>query len=132
VAGAAPAVQATLAPGATLAFDPEEALERVGGDRELLHEILELFFEETPGLMEQIRGAFAAGDVKTLERAAHSLKGSVGAFGARAAGEAAQNLETAAREKDLAGAAPALAALEPETARLTEALRAWRDEDGEH
>jgi len=64
-----------------------------------------------------------------LERAAHAMKGSVGTFSARAAMEAARELEERGRSGDLAGAEAALVKLEEEIERLMPALRAMGSED---
>ena len=62
--------------------------------------------------------AIARGDGQALQRAAHSLKGTVRSFGAQAAGEAALRLEVMGRGGDLTQAAPACAELEQEVAHL--------------
>ncbi|MCX6604985.1 MAG: Hpt domain-containing protein [Acidobacteria bacterium] len=77
------------------------ALERLGGDEELLREVARLFLEEYPGLLLEIRQAVAARDADALQRAAHSLKGSVSNFGADAAYNAAFVLEMMGRTRDL-------------------------------
>lgn len=77
------------------------ALERLGGDEELLREVARLFLEEYPGLLLEIREAVAARDADALQRAAHSLKGSVSNFGADAAYNAAFVLEMMGRTRDL-------------------------------
>ena len=64
-------------------FDGEEMLERVGGDRELLAELVVLLREECDHLVPMIKEAVAAGDVSSLEQAAHKLKGSVRQMAAR-------------------------------------------------
>ena len=109
-------------------FDQEAVFARVQGDRELLQEIVGLFFVETPELLSAIRESIAGGDGKALERAAHSLKGTVSSFGSQAAREAALRLETAGRDGDVTCAAPAYAELEREVARLTHALRIFEGE----
>jgi two-component system, sensor histidine kinase and response regulator len=88
------------------------ALERVGGDEELLREIAGLFLEDYPNLMGQIQQAVNANDAQGLERAAHSLKGSLSNFGSDAAYQASFDLEQIGRSKSLDRAAAALAQLE--------------------
>ena len=82
------------------AFDMAAALERVDGDAGLLKELAGLFLDECPQWMAKIRQAIDQRDAAKLHQAAHSLKGSVGNFGARAAFEAAQRLETDGREQN--------------------------------
>lgn len=88
-------------------LDHAIALERVGGDQNLLREIAVLFLIECPRIMAEIRAALETGNAMALERAAHSLKGSVGNFGARQAFDAALRLETIGRSRDLSLAAAA-------------------------
>ncbi len=105
--------------------DRELALSRVGGDVELLKEIADLFLEEYPKVLDELRTAIARGDAKDLERTAHGLKGSVSNFGARTAVEAARTLESMGRAQQLAEVGQvihtlelALAALRPELEAL--------------
>jgi HPt (histidine-containing phosphotransfer) domain-containing protein len=107
-------------------LDRSAALERIGGDQELLREIASLFLSEYPVLIQEIRVAIENGDVEGLERSAHSLKGSVANFEARSAVDAAFRLETIGRNGNLDRAGPALADLEaafeslnPELKRLS-------------
>lgn len=109
-------------------FDQRAILERVEGDVELLREIVGLFFEETPELLSSIRESIARRDSAALEHAAHSLKGTVSSFGARAAREAALRLEVVGRSGDLTYAEPACVELEKEIASLTQALTDFREE----
>lgn len=88
------------------------ALERLGGDEELLREVAQLFLEEYPALVTQIRAAVAAEDPEALQRAAHSLKGSVSNFGADNAYHAAFTLELMGRNREMAQARSGMAALE--------------------
>jgi two-component system sensor histidine kinase/response regulator len=106
-------------------IDHQVALSRVGGDVQLLKEIAQLFIEDYPKAMEEIRQAAHRGDAKFLERTAHGLKGSVANFGAPAAVEAARTLEAMGRAEQLAEVQQviqslelALAALRPELESL--------------
>ena len=87
------------------------ALERVGGDEDLLREIAGLFLQDYPSLICQIQKALAESDARNLERAAHSLKGSVANFGSEAAYQAALDLEQIGRSNKLDGAEDAYARL---------------------
>lgn len=87
-----------------LMLNLQQALERVGGDEDLLREIARLFLDECPRLMTEIQQAIEAGDSRRMERAAHSLKGSVANFGAEPVVKAALDLETMGRAGDLARA----------------------------
>ncbi len=108
--------------------DLDAALARVGGDLDLLKGIAAIFLEECPEALAAIRRAIEAGDARALAAAAHSLKGSVSNFGARAAHDAALRLEQMGRAGDLSDAGGVLAqlerALEELNARLSRMLSA--------
>ena len=86
-------------------FDHGKALAGVDGDRELLAELVDLFCEDCPRLLDELTTAAAGGDAEGIARAAHAIRGSVGIFGAGHAGELATELENRGRAKELDGAA---------------------------
>lgn len=102
-------------------LDASLALSRVGGDVDLLKEVIELFLDDYPSTFEKIKTAVAGSDATALEHHAHSLKGSVSTFGANRAFEAAFELEKKGRAKDLRGAQEGVFQLE-------QALQALRPE----
>jgi two-component system, sensor histidine kinase and response regulator len=104
-------------------LDRDEIQARVGGDTKLLGELIDLFFADCPRMWQSICDALSLGDAIKLSRAAHTLKGSIGVFGAHTAREAAERVEQLAREGDLAQAAEAIAQLEAELERLKPILR---------
>lgn len=79
-------------------FDPSAALEQVGGDEELLYEMVELFIKTYHEDISQIEAAMREMDMEKLRRAAHRIKGSVGNFGRKRAFQAACALERCAGE----------------------------------
>ena len=89
------------------ALDRDLAMARVGGDTELLKELGALFLEESPRMMAELRDALARGDVRAVERTAHSLKGSVANFGAKRAVDTAFQIEQSGRTGNL-GPVPGL------------------------
>ncbi len=99
-----------------------EALSLTDGDRELLIEVVNIFLEDYPRLCRNAHQALAEGDAKTLERVAHTVRGSVANFGAKPSIQAAHRLEQLSKSGDLSGAAPALAELERQLALLRPAL----------
>ena len=103
-------------------LDRALALERVGGDERLLQEIAVLFLEECPKMMAEIRSAVETGDATALELAAHSLKGSVGNFGADKVFQAALRLEAIGRSRDLSAAREAFGDLASAVDSLQPAL----------
>ena len=93
-------------------LDHAVALERLGGDEELLQEVAQLFLDEYPLLMTEIHEALQSRNAQRLERAAHSLKGSISNFGAEPAVDSALALEKIGRSGDLTDAVAAYAKLE--------------------
>ena len=74
-------------------FDPAKALSRLGGDTELLKELIGVFLEDLPTQMQAIEAAISGADADGLRRAAHSLKGAVGNFAAETTRQEALALE---------------------------------------
>ncbi len=102
-------------------FDKSAALERIG-DEELLGKLTELFLDECPKRMVEIREGITRRDGAALERAAHNLKGAAAVFSAAAATREAERLETLGRDGSWADAEAAFRALEDAVARLRLAL----------
>lgn len=103
-------------------FDLSVALERMGGDEEILKEIAALFVEDSPEQLQRIRQAIDAGNAQALERAAHTLKGSVSNFGAESAVKAAFALEMMGREGNLTQAQEHFDTLEAHILEVQSAL----------
>jgi HPt (histidine-containing phosphotransfer) domain-containing protein len=97
----------------------EAALRSALGDHaEHLESIAPVFLDESERLTTAIREAIAGNDAQKLTNAAHTLKGSVGIFGAAPAYDAAQQLESMGRSGELSGAEQACAALERELGQI--------------
>ncbi|HEX2066976.1 MAG TPA: Hpt domain-containing protein [Candidatus Thermoplasmatota archaeon] len=86
-------------------------LDDLGGDAEVVKELVQSYLEEAPRLLAEARVALAAGDAAALQRAAHTLKSTSATFGALELAESSQAIEQAARAGEVPAAA-ALAALE--------------------
>jgi two-component system, sensor histidine kinase and response regulator len=86
--------------------------DRVGGDPDLLREIVDLFADDCPRLLREIKEGFQEGNAVRVEKAAHTIKGSVSNFAADAAVQAALRVENMGRTRDLAGAQEAISQLE--------------------
>jgi HPt (histidine-containing phosphotransfer) domain-containing protein len=106
-------------------FDLGAALSRVGGDEDLLKELIAVFVEEYPGWIADLRLAVAALDGPWVRRAAHTIKGAVDNCGAGSAYDAAFRLERMAGEGRLIGAEEAVKALDDEIQRLLPALTGY-------
>ncbi len=100
------------------ALNLSSALDRTGGDEELLRELAVIFMDDYPRQLRLIEEAIAAGDWKTAEREAHGLKGAVANFGADDAVEAARTLEFAARDGRYSEAGALLTRLKEQLVRV--------------
>src|SRR5579864_1471041 len=106
-----------------LLVDKMALLENLDNDPAFLKEVIGIFLTECPTQVAAIRTAIDAGNSSEVMKAAHSLRGSVGVFGAKSAVDAAQRLESMGREEKKEGFGEAFALLEQEMALVTSALR---------
>jgi two-component system sensor histidine kinase/response regulator len=109
---------------AGIIFDVARARRRLGGDRQLLRELITIFLADAPALMDRIRKAATAENAEALRRAAHALKGALGTLDAPRAYHATIRVEEAARSGDLSGAEVHVDAVAAELALLRKALAA--------
>lgn len=105
-------------------FDPEAALGYVGGRRELLLEIAQMFVHESSRMLDDIERAVREGDALRIERASHSLKSAVSHLGALPTWNHARALEELGHSGDLASARGLWPAVRDSVHRLNDALRA--------
>jgi CheY-like chemotaxis protein len=81
--------------------DWRHSLETVGGDRELLAEIIQVFLRERDELWRLLEQALESGDARAFRRAAHSFRGSLLHLGAGEARQIAEQLELLGQAGDL-------------------------------
>jgi len=108
--------------------DRAQLLERLEGDLKLLAEIVALYHQTCPGLVQELRAAMGRNDTLAVHRAAHTLKGMVAHFGAPGATRALLDLEQQAREGRLEGLDAAVERAVLEITRLDVALEDLRRE----
>ncbi len=108
-------------------LEPEEFEEQVGGDRELMVEIIDLFFEEGQRQMAEMRVTLANGNFGQLSRLAHTIKGSLGSLRATRARWRAHELESAAGGGDANRCRQSFAAFEQDLIELEPELRSLRE-----
>jgi HPt (histidine-containing phosphotransfer) domain-containing protein len=96
---------------------------QTGGDASLRDEIIQMFLEDCPVRVEEIRTAISNDDAAALTAAAHALKGSAAYLAAQTLRACAADLERAGRDRNLAAAPALLAALEGAVAELLPELR---------
>jgi HPt (histidine-containing phosphotransfer) domain-containing protein len=114
-----------------LQLDHAELVERLGGDREAAGELVGLFLQEWPQMVERVRESVTAGSASELYFAAHALKGMVANFNEGEAMQAARELEAIGRAGTVTPQAAALvAALDRHMSRLDAGMRHFLAEGG--
>jgi HPt (histidine-containing phosphotransfer) domain-containing protein len=103
-------------------WNPVQTLERLGGDENLLQEVMEIFREEAPKHLAGLREAITQRDAKTTERLAHSLQGELGYLGIAELSHGARELEEKGRTSDFQGALSVFPPFEAAMARLLTAM----------
>lgn len=75
-----------------------ELRESVGGDEEFVKELVAAYLAESPGYLDALATAAAAGDPAAVVRPAHTVKSSSAALGALRLAATCKQVEFAARE----------------------------------
>jgi CheY-like chemotaxis protein len=103
-------------------FDRAVLMERTESDLELIRALVGIFDSDRGTLLGAIRAAVDADDASALERAAHTIKGALGVFGAEPSRARAERMERMGRDGTVAGAAAELDELTVEVDALSEDL----------
>ncbi|MBX9792330.1 MAG: Hpt domain-containing protein [Pirellulales bacterium] len=80
------------------------ALNRLGGNRKLLRELISFFREDAPKLLKQIEDGLACGNARQVQIAAHSLRGLAANFEALSCASTMAQLEEHGRAGNLEAA----------------------------
>lgn len=99
-------------------FALHELLERVDGDEELIREVLGIFLDDTPKILEDLKTAINGALPEAVAKAAHTLKGASANIAANRLRDQAYQLEMKAKSGDLANASDLYAKLEAEFGEL--------------
>lgn len=78
-------------------WDHQQALEYVGGDEELLQDLMKLFLQRKDILLVAVEEAIAAADAEAISDTAHALKGAVNHFAAKRSQMLSKTIEDNAR-----------------------------------
>jgi HPt (histidine-containing phosphotransfer) domain-containing protein len=106
-------------------IDMDRIVENNAGDADLVREMAELFVDECPRMLQQIRDALAQRDTKLLSQSAHFLRGSLVNFTDGPAVQALSEIEEACRGDDIQRAALAWDQLQEHLGRITPVLRSF-------
>jgi len=107
-------------------FNHDAALKRLGGDNELFADMSLFFFEDSPGLLDEIGDGIEQQNAEKVVRAAHSLRGLAANFDAYDVVRIAQTIEQSAREENLGEIGKLLEELRGHVHRLNDALAQYR------
>lgn len=110
-------------PCQNLPIDYAEVLERIGGDRIFLEELLKIYIEECDQKLRAIKEASANQDFSLIQQLGHNLKGSSANLSLIPLQKLSFSLEVAGKEKNIKLVMSALAALESEFDKLKDYLR---------
>jgi signal transduction histidine kinase/CheY-like chemotaxis protein len=112
-------------PAASLrpAFERDAALERLGGDTQLLSEVIQLFLADCPLRLAAMKKAVDTRDAGEIAREAHRLKGAAGNLSAISLFETAAILEQLGNDRRFDAAEAAWRRLSDEAAYVLDALR---------
>jgi CheY-like chemotaxis protein/HPt (histidine-containing phosphotransfer) domain-containing protein/anti-sigma regulatory factor (Ser/Thr protein kinase) len=109
-------------------FDQGAVLDSLDGDIDLLREIVGISVTQFSKHMENLRGGISKKDAKSIERAAHALKGTAANLLARGVMDAGYKLEQIGRSGSVEGSVEALVLLEDELGKLQMALGEFEKE----
>ncbi len=119
-----PAILEAIDHSTDVRLNISELLSRLDNDRELLRELVQLFKDECPRLIQSLRDAISRQEANAVETISHSLKGMLANVSATRAVSAASLLEEIGRARKHSQLGEALAALESEIAALLPELDA--------
>jgi two-component system, sensor histidine kinase and response regulator len=105
-----------------ISWNRSTALSFVGGDESLLNEMVAMFLADSPKLVGRLEQALRDRDGRSVELAAHNLRGQLQYLGARDVAEAAEELEAAGRAGKFEGSEVSLDELRRRLAILWAAL----------
>jgi signal transduction histidine kinase/CheY-like chemotaxis protein len=111
------------APSSLTLWDRAKALERLDGDEELLHEIVQIFLEESSQHLANLKRAVTEANAELIERTAHTLKGELSYLGMPAVSLRANELEQMGRECELDHASEVFAVFETEVSAVAANMR---------
>lgn len=100
------------------------------GEPDPLIEFIDMFFADTPQVLQRLRQGLDAQNPNAVREAAHSLKGSSSNLGAEKLSHLCRDLESQSKSGVLTSAAELLAQIESEYAVVKEILEAERRASG--
>jgi len=103
-------------------LDLEKAVYQMGGDEDLLKEVLQIFMDDMPRKLYELHNACESRDRERMRRAAHSIKGASANIAAECVQAVALEIEKMAPEADLDSIGERINTLEAEMSKLETAI----------
>jgi HPt (histidine-containing phosphotransfer) domain-containing protein len=110
------------------AVDLPDLLVRVDNDHDLLCELIGMFKEEFPRVLQSLKQSVVREDIKNVEVTSHALKGMLSGLSVTRAAAIASRLEQMARDGKTSGMTGTLALLENEVSNLLPELDTYTAE----
>jgi two-component system, sensor histidine kinase and response regulator len=107
-------------------FDLAGTLRRLGGDTNLLADLVQLYEEDSPALLNRLHAGVENQRPDEVRHAAHSLRGLAANFGAAILTQSLLQLEEAAAKGQLEEAAPLVDQVSEESKQLIATLAVHR------
>jgi CheY-like chemotaxis protein len=125
--GRGKAIEARALPGRenentpeTAVLDVAKALAQMGGDKDVLREVLDIFVGSAPAQLEKLQDGLRDGDAGRIKFAAHTLKGAAANIIAEGVRKAAEEIENIVDGADFEAIRCKVASLENEISKLVE------------
>lgn len=106
-----------------IVWNMDDTMERLGGDEQLFHEVVEIFLDDVPKHMTTLAQAIADGNTEAIEQVAHTLKGELGYLGISEVSRKAREMEELGQKADVRLAASLYETFEPELCELLISMR---------
>ena len=103
-------------------LDQSRLLDQFGDEPDIIEELRDLFLDDFPQQLAKIRAGLDANDANQVARAAHSLKGASGTFGAERVYRVSLAMEQLAREGKLDGVTMGYDLLKEELEKVVDAI----------
>ncbi len=107
-------------------LDEQRILERVEGDRDLFKRLVDVFLDNTPKLVSELRDAIVKEDFEQIRIIGHTLKGSCRFFEFKRAGDLSEQIEFAGKAMDRVKIKETQSLIEKEIRNLLDMLNEYR------
>lgn len=114
----------------TIACDYSEAMQRVGGDLDLLSQVLVIFLDEMPKMTAAIRKYAEEENSRLLRNESHKMKGAAGHFGGAELVHILEQIEDCAKKDEFSAAIGLLSSLAQAVERFKACVFQWQNTPG--